>query len=77
MIQQQRNIGQAIDGVQHLRQAALVLLIHRRQQVHRLRQRFVAFGKLFKTFVNTHGSPRNVSIITAGASGDVSCMHGD
>src|ERR1039458_8014178 len=41
-----RDIRQPVDGIQHLRQAPLVLLVHGSQQIPRLRQGFVAFGKL-------------------------------
>jgi hypothetical protein len=55
------------------------LLVHGGQQVHRLRQRFMAFGEFFETFVNGHGVPILTEvdfIITARTSRDVSCMHG-
>ena len=52
-----RDIRQPVDGIQHLRQAPLVFLVHGSQQIHRLRQRFVAFGELFEAFVNGHGVP--------------------
>jgi len=74
-----RDIRQPVDGIQHLRQAPLVLLVHGGQQVHRLRQRFMAFGEFFETFVNGHGVPILTEvdfIITARTSRDVSCMHG-
>ena len=71
-----RDIRQAVDGIQHLRHAPLVLLVHGGQQIHRLRQRFVAFGKLFEAFINGHGVPRIDFIIAASVTRDVSCMHG-
>ena len=54
-----RDIRQAVDGIQHLRQALLVLLVHGRQQFHRLGQRFMAVGEFFEAVVNAHGGTRN------------------
>jgi len=71
-----RDIRQAVDGIQHLRHAPLVLLEHGSQQVHRLRERFMAFGKFFEAFVDGHGVPGIDFIITVQAASDVSCMHG-
>ncbi len=74
-----RDIRQAVDSIQHLRHAPLVLLKHGSQQIHGLRQGFVAFGKFFEAVVNVHRLPilaEIVFIITARAAPDVSCMHG-
>jgi hypothetical protein len=71
-----RDVRQAVDGIQHLRQAPLVLLVHGGQQIHGLRQGFMAFGKFFEAFVNAHGVPGIEPIITRRAARDVSCMHG-
>jgi len=55
-----RDVGQPVDGVQHLRHAPLVLLVHGRQQIHCLRQRLTALGEFLEAFIYGHsGSGRS------------------
>jgi hypothetical protein len=71
-----RDICQPVDGIQYLRHAPLVLVVHDSQQIYRLRQRLMAFREFFETFVNAHGCPPEPLIITVRVTRDVSCMHG-
>jgi len=67
-----RDICQPVDGIQNLCHAPLVFLQHGGQQIHCLRQRFMALGEFFEAFVNVHKAYPEVDfIIAVGASRDV------
>jgi len=73
------DVRQAIDGVEHLRQAAFVLLIHGGQQIHGLSQSLVPFREFFDTFIECHGAPIATavfSIITAWRRRHISSIQG-